>query len=165
MLISIYVFLPLLIGAVGYLFINGMEEGRVSFIVLAVVYMLNLEINLSLPLFLILISALLFYVLIYPYLKYFRKCVVCRPLLSVLFLDMIYLMCLFSYDFIFQTHSIVLDEILLYSLIVDMLVVVILWDISLSFLFLSSFGRSWSADSIMSVLSLISTMKDWRRII
>ena len=126
MLISIYVFLPLLIGAVGYLFINGMEEGRVSFIVLAVVYMLNLEINLSLPLFLILISALLFYVLIYPYLKYFRKCVVCRPLLSVLFLDMIYLICLFSYDFIFQTQSIVLDEILLYSLIVDMLVVVIL---------------------------------------
>lgn len=126
MLISIYVFLPLLIGAVGYLFVNGMEEGRVSFIVLAVVYMLNLELNLSLPLFMILISTLLFYVLVYPYLKYFRKCLVCRPLLSVLFLDVIYLMCLFSYDFIFQTQSIVLDEILLYSLIVDMLVVVIL---------------------------------------
>jgi len=125
MLISIYVFLPLLIGAVGYLFISGMEEGRVSFIVLAIAYIVNLEINLSLPLFLILISTLIFYVLIYPYLKYFRKCKVCKPLLSVLFLDMIYLLCLFAYDFIFQTQSIVLDEILLYSLIVDMLLVVI----------------------------------------
>ncbi|HEY9190943.1 MAG TPA: hypothetical protein VIM88_08760 [Sulfurovum sp.] len=125
MLISIYVFLPLLIGAVGYLFISGLEEGRVSFIVLAIAYIVNLEINLSLPLFLILISTLIFYVLIYPYLKYFRKCKVCKPLLSVLFLDMIYLLCLFSYDFIFQTQSIVLDEILLYSLIVDMLLVVI----------------------------------------
>lgn len=125
MLISIYVFLPLLIGAVGYLFINGIEEGKVSLMVLAIMYIVNLEINLSLPLFLILISTLLFYVLVYPYLKYFRKCKVCKPLLSVLFLDIIYLMCLFSYDFIFQTQSIVLDEILLYSLIVDMLLVVI----------------------------------------
>jgi hypothetical protein len=126
MLISIYVFLPLLIGAAGYLLLNGLEKGKVSWVVLAIVYMLNLEINLSLPLFLILISTLLFYVLLYPSLTYFRKCHVCRPLLSVLLLDIIYLLCLFSYDFIFQTQSIVLDEILLYSLIVDMLIVVIL---------------------------------------
>lgn len=126
MLISIYVFLPLLIGAMGYLLVYGLDKGKISFVLLAIIYMLNVEINLSLPLFLILISTLLFYVLVYPYLKYFRKCQVCRPLLSVLFLDIIYLMCLFSYDFIFQTKSIVLDEILLYSLIVDMLVVVIL---------------------------------------
>lgn len=126
MLISIYVFLPLLIGAMGYLLVYGLDKGKISFVLLAIMYMLNVEINLSLPLFLILISTLLFYILVYPYLKYFRKCQVCRPLLSVLFLDIIYLMCLFSYDFIFQTKSIVLDEILLYSLIVDMLIVVIL---------------------------------------
>ncbi|HSR74762.1 MAG TPA: hypothetical protein VLL31_07960 [Sulfurovum sp.] len=126
MLISIYVFLPLFIGAMGYLFVYGLDKGKASFVLLAIIYMLNVEINLSLPLFLILISTLLFYVLIYPYLKYFRKCKVCRPLLSVFFLDIIYLMCLFSYDFIFQTQSIVLDEILLYSLIVDMLAVVVI---------------------------------------
>lgn len=126
MFISIYVFLPLLIGAMGYLLVYGLDTGKTSFILLAVIYMFNVEINLSLPLFLILISVLLFYVLVYPYLKYFRKCKVCRPLLSVFFLDIIYLMCLFSYDFVFQTQSIVLDEILLYSLIVDMLIVVIL---------------------------------------
>ena len=126
MLISIYVFLPLLIGAMGYMLVQGLERQKSPFVLLAIVYMVNLEVNLSLPLFLIIISTLLFYVLIYPYLKHFRRCKICRPLLSVLFLDLVYLGCLFSYDFIFQTQSIILDEILLYTLIVDMLVVVIL---------------------------------------
>ncbi|TNF45118.1 MAG: hypothetical protein EP216_00740 [Epsilonproteobacteria bacterium] len=126
MLISIYVFLPLLVGAMGYMLVQGLEKERSSFIFLAIVYMINLEVNLSLPIFLIIISTLLFYVIVYPYLKHFRKCQICRPLLSVLILDLMYMACLFSYDFIFQTQSIVLDEILLYTLIVDMLVVVIL---------------------------------------
>jgi hypothetical protein len=126
MLISIYVFLPLLVGAMGYMLVQGLEKERSSFILLAIVYMINLEVNLSLPLFLIIISTLLFYVIVYPYFKHFRRCRICRPLLSVVVLDMMYLGCLFTYDFIFQTQSIVLDEILLYSLIVDMLVVVIL---------------------------------------
>ena len=126
MLISIYVFLPLLIGAMGYMLVQGLERGRSPFILLAIVYMVNLEVNLSLPIFLSVISSLLFYVLVYPSLKHFRRCKICRPLLSVLFLDLMYLGCLFSYDFIFQTQSIILDEILLYTLIVDMLVVVIL---------------------------------------
>ena len=126
MLISIYVFLPLLIGAMGYMLVQGLEREKSPFILLAIVYMVNLEVNLSLPIFLSVISSLLFYVLVYPSLKHFRRCKICRPLLSVLFLDLMYLGCLFSYDFIFQTQSIILDEILLYTLIVDMLVVVIL---------------------------------------
>lgn len=126
MFISIYVFLPLLIGAMGYMLVQGLERERTPFILLAIIYMINLEVNLSLPIFLIIISTLLFYVIFYPYLKHFRKCKVCRPLLSVVLLDIMYLGCLFFYDFIFQTKSIVLDDILLYSLIVDMLVVVIL---------------------------------------
>ena len=126
MLISIYVFLPLFIGAMGYLLVHGLDKNKASIVLLAIVFTLNLEINLSLPLFLILISVLLFYIFLYPYLKHFQRCKLCKPILSVFFLDIIYLICLFSYDFIFQTQSIVLDKILLYSLIVDMLVVVIL---------------------------------------
>ncbi len=126
MLISIYVFLPLLVGAVGYMLVQGLERDSTSFILISIIYMLNLEVNLSLPIFLIIISTLLFYVTLYPYLQHFRKCKICKPLMSVLLLDIMYLCCLFFYDFIFQTQSIVLDDILLYSLIVDMLVVVIL---------------------------------------
>jgi len=126
MLISIYVFLPLLIGGMGYILVEGIEREKPYYILLAFVYMLNLEINLSLPMFLILIISLLFYLTIYPYLLHFRRCQVCRPLISVFFLDIIYLGSLFFYDFIFQVDTIVWDKILLYSLIVDMLVAVIL---------------------------------------
>ncbi|WP_373032114.1 hypothetical protein [Sulfurovum sp.] len=110
----------------GYMLVQGLERGKSPFILLAIVYMINLEINLSLPVFLIIISTLLFYVIVYPYFKHFRKCQICRPLLSVVVLDIMYLGSLFTYDFIFQTQSIILDDILLYTLIVDMLVVVIL---------------------------------------
>jgi len=126
MLISIYVFLPLLIGVMGYVFIQGIEKGKTRYIFVAIIYFINLEVNLSLPFFLIFISSLLVYVLFYHSLLYFRKCRICRPVLSVLLIDVVYLGSLLSYDFIFQTNSIVLDNILLYSLIVDLLIVVIL---------------------------------------
>ena len=126
MLISIYVFLPLFIGAMSYMFVLGLEKEKTAYILISIFFMMNIEVNLSLPTFLIIISALLFYVLIYPSLRHFRKCKVCRPILSVLLLDLLYLACLFSYDFVFQTQSIVLDKILLYSLVVDMLIVMIL---------------------------------------
>ena len=126
MLISVYVFLPLLIGVMGYILIQGIEKGKTYYILIAILYFINLEVNLSLPFFLTIISSLLVYVLFYHYLIHFRKCRICTPILSVMILDALYLGFLLSYDFIFQTTTIVLDNILLYSLIVDLLVVVIL---------------------------------------
>jgi len=126
MLISIYVFLPLLIGVMGYILIQGIEKGKIYYIFIAIIYFINLEVNLSLPFFLIFISALLVYVLFYHSLIHFRECMICRPVLSVLLIDAVYLGSLLSYDFVFQTNSVVLDTILLYSLIVDLLIVVIL---------------------------------------
>ncbi len=126
MLISIYVFLPLLVGVMGYLFMKGLETNRISYIVISLVYFMNLEANLDLPFFLILIATLLVYMLFYSHLNYFRKCKICQPVLSVILIDFVYLGLLLSYDFIFQTSSIVLDNILIYSLVVDLLVVVLL---------------------------------------
>ena len=126
MLISIYVFLPLLIGMVGYVMILGIEKGRLHYIIFSLVYFINLEVNLSLPLFLTTISTLLTYILFFPNVSHFRRCQICKPILTVFLLDMLYLGCILAYDFIFQSTSVVLDAILLYSLIVDLLVVVIL---------------------------------------
>jgi len=126
MFISIYVFLPLFIGVMGYVLIQGIEQAKVHYVFIAIIYFINLEANLSLPFFLIFISSLLVYILFYHSLLYFHKCRICRPALSVLLIDAVYLGSLLSYDFIFQTNSIVLDNILLYSLIVDLLIVVIL---------------------------------------
>lgn len=126
MLISIYVFLPLFIAAMSYLLLQGLEQGRYAYIFIALIYLINLEVNLSLPLFFTLISALIFYVTIYPSLLHFRKCKLCKAFISVLILDLSYLGILFAYDFIFDVSSIELDMILLYSLVVDMLLVVLL---------------------------------------
>ena len=125
MLISIYVFLPLLIGVMGYLFMRGVEGNKLSYIFVSLVYFINLEVNLSLPFFLMLIASMLVYVLFFRHLNYFRKCAICRPLLSVILVDFVYLGLLLSYDFIFQTNSIVVDNILAYSLVIDLLVVVL----------------------------------------
>ncbi len=126
MLISIYVFLPLFFGVMGYILIKGIEEGRWSYILLSLVYLLNMDINLSLPFLLISIAILLVYIFIYPHLNHFRKCKVCTPLLTVFFIDLVYLGVLLVYDFIFQEQIVRLDDILLYPLIVDLLVAVML---------------------------------------
>ena len=126
MLISIYVFLPLLVGVMGYVLMLGIETNRISYIIIPLLYFLNIEVNLSLPYFLTLIASLLIYVLFFRHLNYFRKCAICRPILSVVLMDLLYLGLLLSYDFIFSTSSIVVDNILLYSLVVDLLVVVLL---------------------------------------
>ncbi len=126
MLISIYVFFPLLIGIMGYLLIEGIEKGKVHYIALAVIYFINLEVNLSLPFFLIFIVVLMIYLFIYPSLGYFNECKICKPILTVMFIDIVYLLFILSYDFLFQTTTVILDSILIYSIIVDFLVVIVL---------------------------------------
>jgi hypothetical protein len=126
MLISIYVFLPLFIGIMGYFLILGIEQGRLSYVIVSLLYLLNMDINLSLPFLLVTIAILFVYIFFYPHLVHFRKCKVCRPFLTVLLIDLTYFGFLVGYDFIFQTENIVLDDILLYPLVVDLLVAVIL---------------------------------------
>jgi len=126
MLISIYVFLPLFIGTMSYMLLQGLERHKPFYLFLAIVYLINLEVNLSLPLFLTIISAFIFYMMVYRGLQHFRRCKLCKPILSVVLIDLFYLGTLFIFDFIFKTHSINLDMMLLYSLVVDMLVVVLL---------------------------------------
>ena len=125
MFISIYVFLPLLIGVMGYILMRGIDQNKITYIIASIVYFINLEVNLSLPLFLTILVVLLIYVIFYHHLNYFRKCTVCRPILSVILIDVVYLGFLMGYDFIFQTSNVALDNILYYTLIVDLLMVVL----------------------------------------
>jgi len=126
MLISIYVFLPLFIGIVGYIFIVGIDQKKWHYVLLAILYFINLEVNLSLPFFLMILSSLVVYAMLYTKLAQVKRCKVCAKITLVLLLDVVYLGCLLGYDFIFQTTSVVLDKLLAYSLIVDLLVVMVL---------------------------------------
>jgi len=126
MLISMYVFMPLMIGLMGYLFIKGLIENKWVYIVISFIYITNLELNLSLPMFLILLSILLVYIFLYNMEFFDIKCSVCHNLISAFLVDIVYFALLMGYDFVFQTQSIVVDELLLYSLMVDLIVVVVL---------------------------------------
>ncbi|MCB4761059.1 MAG: hypothetical protein LGB62_05520 [Sulfurovum sp.] len=126
MLVSIYVLLPLFVGIMGYIIIVEIEKGNIFYFIVASLYLVNMEFNLSLPLLLVFIAILFVYAFIYPYFIYFIRCKVCISLLTVLTIDLVYLVFLLIFDFIFQTNNIILDSILFYSLIVDLLVAVIL---------------------------------------
>jgi len=126
MLISIYVFLPLFIGLMGYLFIVGIDQRKWHYVLLSIIYFINLEVNLSLPFFLMILSSLLVYGMFYTKLAQVKRCKVCAKIILVLLLDVVYFGCLLGYDFIFQTTSIMLDIILAYSLVIDILVVMVL---------------------------------------
>jgi hypothetical protein len=126
MLISIYVSLPFLIGTVSYILLEGIQKDKPMYIFMGIVYLINLEVNHTLPLFLTIISAFMFYLFIYRGLTHFRSCKICKPIISVVLLDIFYLLALIIFDFIFKTDSIHLDLMLFYSLIVDMILVVLI---------------------------------------
>ena len=126
MFISIYVFLPLMIGVMGYILTQGIEKNKFDYIVVAVIYLVNLDLNLSLPIFLSIVASLIVYVMIDKSFLTKTKCKLCKTLISVMLIDFVYLGVLLGYDFIFQTQSVVLDELLVYSLLVDMIISVML---------------------------------------
>jgi hypothetical protein len=125
MLISIYVFLPLFIGFAGLLIIRGIEGKGYKYILIPLVYLVNLEINLSLPLLLILFSVLLYYLTLYGQVMYLKRCKICVSVLSVVIIDIYYMASLLGYDFIMDSHSLVIDKLLWYSLGADIVMAVL----------------------------------------
>ncbi len=126
MLVSVYVTLPLFIGIAGYLILRGLEGEGWRYLLLPLFYLLNLEVNLSLPLLLSLAAALIYYLLLYPSMLFLKRCRLCVALLSVLFIDLIYLGLIEIYDFIFSTSSITINTQLVYSLLMDLFAAVLL---------------------------------------
>ncbi len=125
-MISMYVYLPLFIGFAGYMIIWGIEGHGVRYIWFPLFYLLNLEANLSLPMFLSLFAILLFYLTLYEKIRYFKRCSICVGLLSVVAIDIYYVVLLLGYDFMFDTSSIFINTLLFYSLLSDLIFVVLL---------------------------------------
>ena len=126
MLISIYVTLPLFIGYAGWQVLRGLEGAGWRYLLLPTLYLFNLEINLSLPLFLTLAAVLVYYLFLYPTVLFLKRCSVCVAILSVVMIDLVYLGLIVIYDFIFSAGSIEINLLLLYSLAMDILAAVIL---------------------------------------
>ncbi len=127
LLISIYVTLPLFIGLSGYIFVRAFEkEIDFRYLILSLIYIFELEIALWLPTFLIILAVLIFDISIYPYRIYIKRCQLCISFLSVLFIDIIYLLLILIYDFIFSTNTIEINSLLYYSLIFDLVMVILI---------------------------------------
>ena|GEM_PF-1101070 len=127
LLISIYVTLPLFIGLSGYVFVRALEkEIEFKYLILSLIYIFELEIALSLPTFLIILSVLIFDLWLYPLKIYIKRCKICVYFLSVLLIDIIYLLLILAYDFIFSTSTIGVDSFLYYSLAFDLIMVILI---------------------------------------
>ncbi len=126
MLVSMYVTLPLFVGFAGLMFIIGIDEERYLYILLSLIYMFNMELNLSLPLLLMTISTIIFYIFIKPKLQFIKICKRCVYIVTVLSINLIYFLLLSGYDFINSQSSINYDSLIIYSLIYDVIAAVLI---------------------------------------
>ncbi len=125
LLVSMYTFLPPLIGIVGYILIINFKE-NFFYVVSAFIFLLNLDLNLRLPLFLSITVISIIYIFIYPRLKLLVRCRACLLFAIIVLIDFSYYMMLFIYDLLFGTSTIIADMLLLYYIVVDILIGLIL---------------------------------------
>ncbi len=125
MLISIYVFLPLFVGFAGWMIVRGIEGAGALYVVVPLVYLINLEINLSLPLLMVLFATLLYYLTLYEKVLVLKRCRYCVAVLSVLLIDAYYIGALLVYDLLMDTSCVVIDKLLWYSLVADTVLAVL----------------------------------------
>jgi len=126
MLISVYVFFPLLIGFMGWLILQGIDGKKgYAYVIFPLAYLLNLEINLSLPLLLTFFAILLYYLTLYKHVLYLKRCKACVSVLSVLLIDLFYVGALMGYDLLMDTDGIVFGNLLWYSLVADIALAVL----------------------------------------
>ena len=125
MLVSMYTILPPLIGLAGYIFIVNIEKRKI-YSVSTFFYLLNLDLNLTLPPFFSIAITILILMFIYEPLKLLVRCRVCLLFALIVLIDFVYYTSLFIYDFIFNASTIVGDMLLVYYIAIDILVGIML---------------------------------------
>ncbi|CAA6814912.1 MAG: Unknown protein [uncultured Sulfurovum sp.] len=123
--VSMHTMLPPLIGLVGYVLIIAIEKEQV-YAFAPLFYLLNLDLNLSLPLLLSTFIIMLIYFFIYMPLKRLVRCKVCLLFATITIIDVLYYIFLFIYDFIFNVNTVLADMLLIYYIMIDILLGVLL---------------------------------------
>ncbi len=125
-LISIYIVFPLFIGTSGLLIILGLEKEKKIYFFLALLYMIFLEINLSLPLLLLPASTIIVYLFFYNKLYFLKNCRSCIYIVTVIGINFIYFILLNINDLLNNQSSIDFNEHILYSIIIDIIAAIII---------------------------------------
>ncbi|RUM69346.1 MAG: hypothetical protein DSZ07_04730 [Sulfurovum sp.] len=124
-LVSIYTMLPPLIGLVGYIIISNIGK-NLLYPWVGFFYLLNLELNSSLPILLSFFIIIMVYSLVYSSLNLLIRCRVCLLFTLIILIDFSYYIGLFLYDIIFNTSSVIGDMLLIYYIVIDILIGVFL---------------------------------------
>ena len=120
LLVSIYMMLPPLIGIAGLVIIYYLEENWI-YAIAGILYLVNIDLNLGLPLPLSVFSIVLIYYLVYPSAQLMIRCKTCLSLFLIILVDAFYYMNLFIYDFIFSSSTTTGDSTLLVYIMMDLL--------------------------------------------
>ncbi|KIM13255.1 MAG: hypothetical protein KU38_00930 [Sulfurovum sp. FS08-3] len=120
---SIYAFSPPLLGIAAFVLIDSIEKGERESLFMVLVYMLNIDVNFSMPMFLSIFSTLLIYTLIFPKLSVFNHCKLCVALIVVAIFNLLYLEMILLYSYIFQEFILDLDGLLFAYFVFDLLMV------------------------------------------
>jgi len=123
MIFTLYNFSPPLLGIASYLLLDAFERRDNMFISLAIVYMLNIDINFSLPMFLGILTTLFLYIVIYPKLLIINHCKICIASIIVILFNLLYLELTLLYGYIFQVDIVEVDSVLFVYLIFDFVMV------------------------------------------
>ncbi|NOZ90509.1 MAG: hypothetical protein GXO60_04395 [Epsilonproteobacteria bacterium] len=121
MLTSMYPLLPPLIGIAGLVIIYNLEK-NVIYTIASMLYLIHLDLNLSLPFMLSIFSVIFINMFIYSTAKLMIRCKVCLNIFLILMIDGFYYMNLFLYDIVFDTKTIIADSILTYYILSDMII-------------------------------------------
>jgi len=124
-LVSIYTMLPPLIGLVGYIIISNIGK-NLLYPWVGFFYLLNLELNSSLPVLLSFFIIIMVYSLVYSTLNLLMRCRVCLIFTLIIIIDFSYYIGLFLYDIIFNTSSVIGDMLLIFYIVIDILIGVFL---------------------------------------
>ncbi|SHO81044.1 hypothetical protein MNB_SV-15-201 [hydrothermal vent metagenome] len=116
---TLYNFSPPLLGIASYILLDAFEREDKMFISLGIIYMLNIDINFSMPMFLGILTTLFLYIVIYPKLLIINHCKMCLASIIVILFNLIYLELILLYGYIFQIDIIEIDSVLLVYLIFD----------------------------------------------
>ncbi len=123
---TIYYYLPPFTSIAAILAIRGHEKKNRFMLYMALAYMLNIEINYSLPMFSTLVTLALYYWVILPRMRFYTVCRNCLRFLTVIIYNLMLIGVLFAYDYLFFTDSAHLDLKIIYNIVFELMAVLFL---------------------------------------
>ena len=125
-LASYYYYIPPLIAIAAILAIRGYEKDDKFMLMSALIYLFNVEVNFSLPMFSTIAVLAFYFFMLLPKLRFYTTCTICLRLLTVIVYNLLLILFLISYDYLFYTYSLGLDLKLLYNIMFELMAVLLI---------------------------------------